>query len=171
MQDGRLTDCSVALPNALITDLHTLAPHTVELGMGCHGEPGLSTLTLPLTPESLTAQMIALLTDSSDADRSFIPFDGASRTQEVVLLLNSFGGTSNEVLGAFAELAIVELERRGITVVRLMLGPLVTSLKMSGLACTVWLLPGEGAEAKGGLGREEALGLWDAPVDVVAWRR
>ncbi|OBT81183.1 hypothetical protein VE02_10145 [Pseudogymnoascus sp. 03VT05] len=159
----------VALPSALITDLQTLAPHTVELGMGCHGEPGLSTLSLPLSPADLTQQMISLLTDNSDSDRSFIPFDPASRTQEVVLLLNSFGGTSNEVLGVFAELAVLELEKRGIKVVRLMLGPLVTSLKMSGLACTIWLLPDE--NARGRLEREEALELWDAPVDVVAWRR
>ncbi|KFZ03350.1 hypothetical protein V502_11027 [Pseudogymnoascus sp. VKM F-4520 (FW-2644)] len=159
----------VALPNALITDLHTLAPNTIELGMGCHGEPGLSTLSLPLSPAALTEQMVSLLTDSSDSDRSFIPFNLTSRTQEVVLLLNSFGGTSNEVLGVFAELAVLELEKRNIKVVRLMLGPLVTSLKMSGLACTVWLLPD--GEAQGGFGRDEALELWDAPVDVVAWRR
>lgn len=137
--------------------------------MGCHGEPGLSTLSLPLSPAALTEQMVSLLTDSSDSDRSFIPFNPTSRTQEVVLLLNSFGGTSNEVLGVFAELAVLELEKRNIKVVRLMLGPLVTSLKMSGLACTVWLLPD--AEAQGGFGRDEALELWDVPVDVVAWRR
>lgn len=135
--------------------------------MGCHGEPGLSTLSLPLSPAALTQQMISLLVDNNDSDRSFIPFDPTSRTQEVVLLLNSFGGTSNEVLGVFAELAILELEKRGIKVMRLMLGPLVTSLKMSGLACTVWLLPD--GKAHGGLDREEVLELWDAPVDVVAW--
>src|SRR5690349_2178404 len=140
--------------------------------MGCHGEPGLSTLSLPLSPTALTEKMISLLSDNSDSDRSFIPFDTTSRTQEVVLLLNSFGGTSNEVLGVFAELAIQELEKRGIKVVRLMLGPLVTSLKMSGLACTIWLLPDDGRTLQGGqLGKEEALELWDAPVDVVAWRR
>lgn len=137
--------------------------------MGCHGEPGLSTLSLPLSPAALIKQMVGLLTDTSDSDRSFIPFDPTSHTQEVVLLLNSFGGTSNEVLGVFAELAVLELERRNIRVVRLMLGPLVTSLKMSGLACTVWLLPD--GEAQGGFGRDEALELWDTPVDVVAWRR
>ncbi|KFY36074.1 hypothetical protein V494_05336 [Pseudogymnoascus sp. VKM F-4513 (FW-928)] len=159
----------VALPNALITDLHTLAPQTVELGMGCHGEPGLSTLSLPLSPAELTQQMINLLTDNSDSDRSFIPFDSTSRTQEVVLLLNSFGGTSNEVLGVFADLAIQELEKRGTKVVRLMLGPLVTSLKMSGVACTIWLLPD--GKTQNGLEKEEVLELWDVPVDVVAWRR
>ncbi|KFY12727.1 hypothetical protein V492_03692 [Pseudogymnoascus sp. VKM F-4246] len=159
----------VALPNSLITDLHTLAPQTVELGMGCHGEPGLSTLSLPLSPAELTQQMISLLTDNRDSDRSFIPFDSTSRTQEVVLLLNSFGGTSNEVLGVFADLAIQELEKRGTKVVRLMLGPLVTSLKMSGVACTIWLLPD--GKAQDGLEKEEVLELWDVPVDVVAWRR
>lgn len=31
----------VALPNNIITEIQTLPPSTIELGLGCHGEPGL----------------------------------------------------------------------------------------------------------------------------------
>lgn len=112
--------------------------------------------------------MISLLTDTSDSDRAFIPFT-QSGTEEVILLVNSSGSTSDEVLARFAELAIEELKSRGITVVRMTLGPMVTSLKQSGFGFTVWRLPAEGEE--GPLSREEALRCWDRRVQTAAWRQ
>ncbi|KAG9831653.1 Dak kinase, partial [Aureobasidium melanogenum] len=67
----------VALPNATLTDLQTLPPATIELGMGAHGEPGLRQLNPIPSPESLTAQMLDLLLDISDSDRAFIPFSSS----------------------------------------------------------------------------------------------
>ncbi|THW42013.1 Dak kinase [Aureobasidium pullulans] len=168
----------VALPNATLTDLQSLPPATIELGMGAHGEPGLRQLNPVPTPEALTSQMLDLLLDISDSDRAFIPFSASSfkdntstssaKDNEIVILLNSLGSTSGEVLARFAELAIKDLEQRGFVVKRLTLGPLVTSLKMSGFGITVWRLPPVGGEA---LTREEALQLWDEKVDVAAWRQ
>ncbi|EMC93460.1 hypothetical protein BAUCODRAFT_125316 [Baudoinia panamericana UAMH 10762] len=161
----------VALPNATITDLQTLPPATVELGMGAHGEPGLQQISPIPSPESLTSQMLDLLLDVSDRDRAFIPFSASThpkKDNEVVMLLNSLGSTSDEVLARFAELAKAELEQRGFTVSRLTLGPLVTSLKMSGFGITVWRLPPETGET---MERKTALELWDEPVNVVAWRQ
>lgn len=146
--------------------------------MGAHGEPGLRQLNPVPTPEALTSQMLDLLLDISDCDRAFIPFSASSfkdntstssaKDNEVVILLNSLGSTSDEVLARFAELAIKDLDQRGFVVKRLTLGPLVTSLKMSGFGITVWRLPPVGGEA---LTREEALQLWDEKVDVAAWRQ
>lgn len=114
--------------------------------------------------------MLDLLLDVSDSDRAFVPFSKStdpSADNEVILLLNSLGSTSNEVLARFAELATADLKKRGFTVKRLTLGPLVTSLKMSGVGITIWRLPPASGET---ITREEALKLWDIPVDVVAWR-
>ncbi|GIZ43676.1 hypothetical protein CKM354_000689300 [Cercospora kikuchii] len=161
----------VALPNATLTDLQTLPPATIELGMGAHGEPGLQQISPIPTPDALVSQMLDLLLDVSDKDRAFIPFSRAKNPttdNEVVLLLNSLGSTSDEVLARFAELAKVELESRGFVVRRLTLGPLVTSLKMSGFGITVWRLPPTTGET---LERKAAVELWDSPVDVVAWRQ
>jgi dihydroxyacetone kinase len=119
------------------------------------------------SPEALTKEMIKLLIDTSDTNRGFIPFS-PNRKNEVILLVNSSGSTSDEVLARFAELAIVELEKAGIAVRRLTLGPIVTSLKQSGFGFTVWRLP----DVEGGvLGRDEALQCWDKKVNVVAWRQ
>jgi len=164
--------CRVALPNATLTDLQTLPPATIELGMGAHGEPGLQQITPIPSPSALTSQMLDLLLNVEDEDRAFIPFSASTQPQgdnEVVMLLNSLGSTSDEVLARFAELAQEELEKRGFKVRRLTLGPLVTSLKMSGFGITIWRLPPEsGGEV---LERKVALELWDEVVDVVAWRQ
>jgi dihydroxyacetone kinase len=112
--------------------------------------------------------MINLLTDTSDPDRGFIPFPKNEKS-EAILLVNSSGSTSDEVLARFTELAIAELESQGITVKRLTLGPIVTSLKQSGFSFTVWRLPG--LEEKSVLTRDEALKFWDRKVETAAWRQ
>ena len=119
------------------------------------------------SPEALTKEMIELLIDTSDANRGFIPFS-STRKNEAIILVNSSGSTSDEVLARFAELALVELKKEGIEVRRLTLGPIVTSLKQSGFGITVWRLPDAEGEV---LGRDEALQCWDKKVDVVAWRQ
>ncbi|KAL2061662.1 hypothetical protein VTL71DRAFT_7039 [Oculimacula yallundae] len=158
----------VALPNSIITEIQTLPPATIELGLGCHGEPGLRQISPVPSPESLTKEMVNLLTDTSDADRSFIPFSKVGKN-EAILLVNSSGSTSDEVLARFAELAIAELESQGITVKRMTLGPMVTSLKQSGFGLTVWRLPG--VDEKAVLGSDEALELWDRKVETASWRQ
>ena len=158
----------MALPNSIVTDISTLPPATIELGLGCHGEPGLRSMTPIPSPEDLTKEMISLLTNISDADRAFIPFT-KSGNDKAILLVNSSGSTSDEVLAAFAELAIKELKQLGITVVRMTLGPMVTSLKQSGFGLTLWRLPGK--DEKSPLSFDEALGYWDRKVETAAWRQ
>ncbi|EME44066.1 hypothetical protein DOTSEDRAFT_44346 [Dothistroma septosporum NZE10] len=161
----------VALPNATLTDLQSLPPATIELGMGAHGEPGLQQISPIPSADALVSQMLDLLLDVSDNDRAFIPFSKATNPisdNEVVLLLNSSGSTSDEVLARFAEIAKKELEKRGFIVRRLTLGPLVTSLKMSGFGITIWRLPPDSGEV---MDRKLALDLWDSKVDVYAWRQ
>lgn len=139
--------------------------------MGAHGEPGLQQISPIPSPEALISQMLDLLLDISDSDRAFIPFSKSSHPSddnEVVMLLNSLGSTSDEVLARFAEIANTELDKRGFKVRRLTLGPLVTSLKMSGFGITIWRLPPDRGEI---MQRKDALELWDEPVDVVAWRQ
>lgn len=67
--------------------------------MGIHNEPGTNKLSLPKVSE-LVAQMLTKITDTTDKDRSFLPFEGSG--DEVVLMVNNLG-------------AISELEMGGIT--------------------------------------------------------
>ncbi|KAF2763009.1 DAK1/DegV-like protein [Pseudovirgaria hyperparasitica] len=164
----------VGLPTGVVGGLPVLPGETVELGMGAHGEPGLERMSpVPLVGE-LVGRMVGLLTDVGDGDRGFIPFEKArygdgeeGADNAVVLVVNSLGSTGDGVLAVFAGEGVRELRGRGFRVERVVMGPLVTSLKMSGVGMTVWRLPvGEGV-----LGAAEALRLWDRRVDVVAWRQ
>jgi len=88
------------------------------------------------SPEALAKKVVDLLINTKDGDRAFIPFSDTNK-QEAILLVNSSGCTSHEVLGRFAELAIVERQNEGIIVRRMILGPMVTSLKQSGFGFTL----------------------------------
>jgi dihydroxyacetone kinase len=89
--------------------------------------------------------------------------------RKAILLVNSSGSTSDEVLAQFAELAIGNLASQGIIVRRMTLGPMVTSLKQSGFGFTVWRLPG--VDERGILSRDEALQCWDRKVETSSWRQ
>ena len=169
--DGADDQSRVALPNGVLTELQVLPANTIELGMGAHGEPGLQQISPVPDPAELTEKMLNLVTNINDSDRAFVPFSPRSEENAVVLLVNSLGSTSDEVLGRFAELGTQQLERQGFKVERLTLGPLVTSLKMSGFGFTLWRLPAAHGRAEEVLSRNEALILWDSPVHVVAWRQ
>ncbi len=68
--------------------------------MGIHNEPGTTKLSLPKTSE-LVATMLKTITDTTDSDRSFVPFKGDG-SDEVMLMVNCLG-------------AISQLEMSGIT--------------------------------------------------------
>lgn len=189
--EGACADESrVALPDAVLTPLQRLPAGTIELGMGAHGEPGLRRISPVPELGPLVAEMLDLLLDTTDKDRSFVPFSKSSwpavpvervydfgddqgppgADNHVVILLNSLGSTSDAFLARAAELAIEDLASRGFVTRRMILGPLVTSLKMSGFGITLWRLP-PGGDRTELLDRDQALTMWDRPVKCDAWRQ
>lgn len=83
---------------------HTLKSDEMELGMGIHNEPGVKRIKIP-TARELLAQMVDFASDTKDKDRSFVPFrhDGSD---EVVLMVNNLGGTSELEMGGIASAAM-----------------------------------------------------------------
>jgi dihydroxyacetone kinase len=65
--------------------------------MGIHNEPGTSKLPLPKVSD-LVGDLLSRITDTTDKERSFVPFknDGSD---EVVLLVNNLGSISELELG------------------------------------------------------------------------
>lgn len=65
--------------------------------MGIHNEPGTSKLSLPKVSD-LVGDLLSRITDTTDKERSFVPFknDGSD---EVVLLVNNLGSISELELG------------------------------------------------------------------------
>ena len=119
----------------------------MEVGVGIHGEPGRS--RQPLGPARKVAH---LLVDPILEDLPFRSGDG------VIAFVNGLGGTPLiELYLMYGEVANI-LSEHGITPVRSLVGPYITSLDMAG--CSVTLVKVT----------DELLRLWDAPVDTPALR-
>lgn len=130
--------------------LFTVPDGRLGLGLGIHGEPGVSEDALGTADE-----LARTLVDGLLADR---PADTAG-DRRVGVVLNGLGATKYEELyvlwGAVARL----LDEAGLTPVRPEVGELVTSLDMAGCSLTLtWL-------------DEELERLWLAPADTPAFRR
>ena len=69
----------------------------LDQGMGIHNEPGTSKLSLPNVYE-LVNKMLSTITDTTDKDRSFVPFKNDG-TDEVILLVNGLGSVSQLEMG------------------------------------------------------------------------
>jgi dihydroxyacetone kinase-like protein len=119
----------------------------MEVGVGIHGEPGRS--RQPLAPAREVAH---LLVDPILEDLPFRRGDG------VIAFVNGLGGTPLiELYLMYGEVARI-LADHGVTPVRSLVGPYITSLDMAG--CSVTLLKVT----------DELLQLWDAPVNTPALR-
>jgi len=133
-----LTSCTVPAVGHPTFDL---PEGEMEIGIGIHGEPGRR--RVPLAPAREVAQM---LVEPVLADLDFRSGDG------VLAFVNGMGATPLlELYLMYGEIAAL-LDKAGVTVVRSLVGPYITSLDMAGCSLTVVRLD------------DELLRLWDAPV-------
>ncbi len=119
----------------------------MELGVGIHGEPGRKRVKLTSADD-----VAAELTGAILRDLSLKP------GQEVVLLVNGFGGTPLLELYVMVHAARKVLQGAGVRVARHLTGSYVTSLEMAGCSITVSAVDAG------------SLALWDAPVHTAALR-
>ncbi|MFF5138595.1 dihydroxyacetone kinase family protein [Streptomyces sp. NPDC013157] len=135
------------LPGAR-TPLFTVPEGRMGVGLGIHGEPGVSEADMPSASE-LAARLVGGVLAERPADCS----------GRIAVILNGLGTTKYEEL--FVVWATVSrlLAGRGLTVVEPEVGELVTSLDMAGVSLTVTFLD------------EELESLWRAPADTPAYRK
>ena len=124
-----------------------IGPDEMEMGVGIHGEPGRRRVKLASADE-----LAAELTGAVLKDLSLKP------GQEVLLLVNGFGGTPLMELYVMVNAVRKVLGGSGIKVARYLTGSYVTSLEMAG--CSVTVTAADTA----------TLALWDAPVHTPALR-
>ncbi|MCO6049214.1 dihydroxyacetone kinase family protein [Mesorhizobium sp. RP14(2022)] len=125
-----------------------LGENEIELGLGIHGEAGVSRASLRTAAE-LAELMIGTIAD----DLALAP---ASR---VALLVNGLGATPPMELAIMAGEALGALRRRGIGVERVWTGTFLSALDMPGCSLSVLALD------------PELLPLLDAPTEAPAWPR
>jgi dihydroxyacetone kinase-like protein len=119
----------------------------MEIGVGIHGEPGRSRSKLKSADEITEILLAPIIED--------LPFKSGD---EVLLFVNSMGGTPLLELFIVYRKAHEILTKAGIKVTRNLVGPYITSLEMAGASITVLKLDGELTK------------LWDAPVLTPALR-
>jgi len=139
-----LTSCTVP---AAGKPTFQIGADEMEMGVGIHGEPGRRRVRL----ESADA-IASELTGEILKDLSL------KRGQEVILLVNGFGGTPLLELYLMVNATHKVLAEAGVKVVRHLTGPFVTSLEMAGCSITVSAVDAG------------QLALWDAPVHTAALR-
>ncbi len=139
-----LTSCTVPAAGTPTFDL----PETeMEIGIGIHGEPGRRRV-----PMAAASEIAELLVEPILGDLDFTASEG------VIAFVNGMGGTPLiELYLMFNEVSRL-LAKAGVTVVRSLVGPYITSLEMAG--CSITLLKLD----------EDLLRLWDAPVRTPALR-
>jgi len=120
----------------------------MSLGLGIHGEPGISDHPMPTASELADLLVSRLLADKPD--------DAGTR---VVAIVNGLGTVKyDELFLLFGKIEKL-LTAAGLTVVEPECGELVTSLDMSGLSLTLlWL-------------DDELEQYWAAPADTPAFRK
>ena len=139
-----LTSCTVP---AAGKPTFQISADEMEMGVGIHGEPGRRRVKLASADD-----IAAELTDAILKDLSM------KRGQEVLLLVNGFGGTPLLELYLMVNAVRKVLAGANVKVVRYLTGSYVTSLEMAGCSVTVSALDAE------------TLTLWDAPVHAAALR-
>jgi phosphoenolpyruvate---glycerone phosphotransferase subunit DhaK len=119
----------------------------MEMGVGIHGEPGRRRVKMGSADDIAGELAGAVLKDLS-----------LKRGQEVILLVNGFGGTPLMELYVMVNAAQKVLAGAGIKAVRHLTGNYVTSLEMAGCSITVCAVDAP------------TLALWDTPVHTAALR-
>jgi dihydroxyacetone kinase len=109
-----------------------MGENEMELGMGIHGEPGITRGKLMSADEIADAMMERLLTDMEIAGR-----------QDVALLINGLGATPREELYIVNRRVHTWLKQQGISVYRTYVCEAATSMEMAGLSISVMKLDNE----------------------------
>jgi hypothetical protein len=147
----RTSSLSVAFsgctPPGSESPLFSLAPGQMAVGLGLHGEPGISEeQMLP------AADLADLLVGRILAERP----DGAT---QAAVLVNGMGATRYEELFVLWHEVAPRLEAADVEMIDPEVGELVTSLDMAGVSLTIgWL-------------DDETRVLWSAPANAPAYRK
>ena len=149
--NGRTRSMGVALTSCTVPaagkPTFTLAEDEMEMGVGIHGEPGRRRVKLASADAIAEEMMGAILGDLSP---------GAG--QQVLLLVNGFGGTPAMELYLMCNAARRILAGHKLLAARCLVGSYVTSLEMAGCSLTVSVVD------------DTDLKLWDSPVHTAALR-
>ncbi|MGY0058945.1 dihydroxyacetone kinase family protein [Streptomyces sp. LZ34] len=132
--------------------LFTVPVGRMAVGLGIHGEPGLSEAAVPTADEAaelLVATLLAELPEGVETPRGL----------RAGVILNGLGTVKYEELFVVYRRVARLLDEAGVAAVDPEVGELVTSFDMAGVSLTLFWLT------------EELEPLWTAPADAPAYRK
>jgi len=106
-----------------------IADDEIEIGMGIHGEPGISRTKLKNADEIASELAERIIAD--------LPFE---KGDEAAVLVNGLGATPADELYIVFRAVAQELENRGISIYRSYVGEFATSMEMAGLSVSLMRL-------------------------------
>lgn len=153
---------SVTVPGAeQVND--RLDEKTIEIGLGIHGEAGLRQSPM-LTADEIAKEMVGTIHShgrikEGGTEDEIVPLFQAG--DEVCVLVNNLGGTSNFEMSILARscVKLLESDEYGAKASRVMVGSFMTSFDMHGVSLTILNLAGQ----------SELKALLDAPTTAPAW--
>lgn len=163
-----LTSCTVPMAGKPTFDL---GENEMEIGIGIHGEPGQKRMELKTADEITEMLALSIIEDPAykrtvrewDPDKEDWvdvqlvdpPFQ---KGDAVLAFVNSMGGTPAIELPILYRKLHEICGKKGLKIVRNLMGPYITSLEMQG--CSITLLKMD----------DELIDLWDAPVKTPGLR-
>ncbi|KAM5341777.1 hypothetical protein ACJ41O_014808 [Fusarium nematophilum] len=135
------------------------------VGAGIHNEPGQQMLSPFPSVEELIKRCLDLLCSQDDAERAFVQFDA---DDEVLLLINNYGGLSPLELGALTEQVQTQLASEySIRPVRCLSGTFETSLNAPGFSISLCNVTAAAKQCQSTA--STLLELFDRPTSAVSW--
>jgi phosphoenolpyruvate---glycerone phosphotransferase subunit DhaK len=163
-----LTSCTVP---AVGKPTFELGENEMEMGIGIHGEPGRARMPLKTADEITEMMALSIIEDPAysrtvrewdehkgdycESELENLPFCAGDR---VLAFVNSMGGTPDIELPIVYRKLHQVCERKGLKIVRNLMGRYITSLEMAGCSITLMRMD------------DEMIDLWDAPVKTASLR-
>lgn len=163
-----LTSCTVPAAGKPTFDL---PEDEMEIGIGIHGEPGRKRMPLQTADEITEMLALSIIEDPAysrtvreldeekgewvDVALEDPPFKAGD---QVLAFVNNMGGSAAVEPPIIYRKLHEICEKKGLKIVRNLIGPYITSLEMQG--CSITLLKMD----------DELLELWDAPVKTIGMR-
>ncbi|MFI1331045.1 dihydroxyacetone kinase family protein [Streptomyces sp. NPDC020845] len=135
--------------------LFTVPEGRMAVGLGIHGEPGLSEAAVPTADEAAELLVSTLLAELPESPEGM----DTPRGLRAGVILNGLGAVKYEELFVVYRRVARLLDEAGVVAVDPEVGELVTSFDMAGVSLTLFWLT------------EELEPLWTAPADAPAYRK
>ena len=116
----------------------------MEIGLGIHGEAGMRQCPLMSCDDIAKNMLEAIQTYGREVDSAIVPLYNLE--DQLVVLVNNLGGTSNFEMSLLARSLVTQLENAGCKATRVFVGSFMTSFDMQGASVSILPLNGNMSE-------------------------